>query len=887
MKFTLSTFSWIKWTPLLGAASFFLISSVFAEKPESITSLVKADTLNDQQINGFSAKGRWLGPQWWANRLQDWSRTGTTGQTILCAPTHPFSSWRVAHDMTHPLDLTQGNLDVSVQVSLLPEVKGAPLAPDSLAGLLIGTGNTLKDPMARMMVFEFRKNKNSKTPYAKVIGSGIAVGISGDGHLRMIDLDQGNAVAETKLQPSTTLSKLPLHITTQQKGNKVQLTAVSGSAKISADFPASRFQGGIALTSHPGTKSKKLTSLISQFNQYSLKSGFSTTNDNAVGPIVAAQYTVDRGVLKLSAQCMPQPKGTQATIAFYRNGNWKQAAEATVHPIDQLALFRIENWDSSQAIPYRVSIPLAGSSQPAHFTGTITAQPNNGKLRLALLGGIMHRPWGNVTHWNEALDFPHHDIQKRVLADKPDAAFFYGDQIYESTPSGVDRKDYFNDYLYKWIFHCVSFRETLRNIPTVTVPDDHDVFQGNYWGEGGRKAPHNDWNYGGYLHPAEFVAQVHRTQTSHLPDPADPHCLKQNLPAYHCDWNWGGVSFAILGDRYFKSGPAGHGLPKSGTNRPDHYNNPDFNTKDLDLPGLQLLGEPQEKFLAHWAADWSDNSQIKAVLSQSPFGNLATHHSGTYLIADLDSNGWPQSGRNRALEIMRAARSVHIVGDQHLATLVQHGIKDYGDAVFSFAGPSVANAYARAYYPANKDNYYKSPPPKPKDYLGNHLDGFKNKVTFYAVANPDTTKNSPYRTETRARTNMQVPGYGIIDFDIKDHTVTFDCKPRSEEVAKRLKGGSYPGWPLTVKTIQNDGRKPVGELASISVKGEQRPVVRVYGPDGKLEWAQRMDSLTFSVPAYLPGKHRVEIGTGEKGKWHTIDNLTPQKKTTPVEIKLP
>jgi len=866
---------------LISTVSMCLLTPIL--KAENLPNLQKGDTLTNEQISEFHAEGRWLGPTWWANRLQDWSRTGD-GKTIQCSPTRTFLAWRVAHDMVHPLDLTKGNLDVSVTVTLSPDDQKQPLADDSLAGLLIGTANTLDDPMARMMVFEFKKPKKSKLPYANVIGSGIAIGISGDSQLRMIDLNTGKVVAEAKV-PS--LKKQTIQVTSQPQGTQFELKATCGPAKISATFPATRLKGGIALTSHPGTKSKKKSSLISTFTQYTPKSGVAEENEQAVGPIVAAQYTVDRDILKLSAQCTPHPKDTVATLSIYTDGRWEYAAKATIHPIDQLALFRIEGWNPNEATPYQVSIPIAGSEKPATFTGMIAAQPNSGKLRLALLGGILHRPWGAVKNWKASLDFPHHDIQKRVLADQPDAVFFYGDQIYEGTPSGVDRNDYFNDYLYKWLFHCASFKETLRNIPSITVPDDHDVFQGNYWGEGGRKAPNNDWNYGGYLHPAEFVAQVHRTQTSHLPDPADPHCLQQNLPAYHCDWNWGGVSFAILGDRYFKSGPAGHGLPKSGTNRPDHYNNPDFDTKDLDLPGLQLLGEPQEQFLASWASDWSEGAQMKALLSQSPFGNLATHHSGTYLIADLDSNGWPQSGRNRALKILRSARSVHIAGDQHLATLIQHGITQHGDAVYSFAGPSVANAYARAFYPANKGNYYKSAPPKPKDYLGERLDGFKNKVTFLAVANPDTTANSPYKTKDHARRDQQVPGYGIIDFDTKAHTITFDCKPRSAEVASRLKGGSYPGWPLTIKASQNDGRKPTGELARVTVKGDQLPVVRVYNSEGNLEWAQRMDAMKFTVPAYAKGAHRIEIGSGEEDdEWKEIENLTPQAQGKELSIDL-
>jgi len=848
-----------------------IISLTCSASPlEQVKVLQQQDTLTDAQIDHFSAPGRWLGPGWWANRLQDWSRVGVRNKTIIqCAPNSSFLPWRVAHDMIRPLDLSTGNLDLSVNVTLQPASPdiSKPLAPDSLAGVLIGTGNTLDDPMARMMVFGFHKPKKSTTPYAAVSGSGIAVGFSGDGHLRIIDLDSGKVFADAPHK----LSKVnPLHVQTRPgpKGG-ITLIASSGDTKISAVLPKERFKGGIALTSHAGTRSKNHASLVSSFSSYQPKSGFKRDNAQAVGPIATAQYTVQNGILKLSAQCLPQPLGTTGTISFFRDGKWTKAAEAEVHPIDQLALFRIENWDMSKAVPYRVSLPLQGSKKPATFTGLITANPSQGNVRLALLGGILHRPWGEARNWRENLNFPHHDIQKRVLAKHPDTAFFYGDQIYEATPSPVDRNDYFTDYLYKWLFHCVAFRETLRNMPTVTVPDDHDVFQGNYWGDGGIKAPHNNWNYGGYVHPAAFVAQVHRTQTAHLPDAYDPHCLKRNIPAYHTSWEWGGVSFAILGDRYFKSGPAGNGLPETKTTRPDHYNNPEFDTKDLDVPGLQLLGKPQEEFLEHWAADWSHGTQLKALLSQSPFANLATHHSGQYIIADLDSNGWPQSGRNRALRILRKARAVHIAGDQHLATLVQHGIDEFGDSIYSFAGPSVANAYARAFYPANHGYYYDMAPPKPSDYLGNRLDGFKNKVTFYGCANPDATPNSIYRTPEHADRNVQVPGFGIIDFNTKDHTITFDCKPRSAIVESRLKNGSYPGWPLTIKASQNDGRQPVANLLTVKNDGSN-PVVRVWGPDGKLESAQRMSGKDYHIYAYQYGMHKIEIGDGN-GKWETFD----------------
>ena len=46
----------------------------------------------------------------------------------------------------------------------------------------------------------------------------------------------------------------------------------------------------------------------------------------------------------------------------------------------------------------------------------------------------------------------------------------------------------------------------------------------------------------------------------------------------------------------------------------------------------------------------------------------STYHSSrkTFYYADFDANGWPQTGRNRALRAMRKAFAFHIAGDQHL-----------------------------------------------------------------------------------------------------------------------------------------------------------------------------------------------------------------------------
>ncbi|NIP95502.1 MAG: hypothetical protein GWO24_19480, partial [Akkermansiaceae bacterium] len=96
----------------------------------------------------------------------------------------------------------------------------------------------------------------------------------------------------------------------------------------------------------------------------------------------------------------------------------------------------------------------------------------------------------------------------------------------------------------------------------------------------------------------------------------------------------GGIDFAILEDRKFKSGPEGK-IPRMGP-RPDHINDPKYDRKAVDVKGLALLGDRQLKFLHEWGQDWS-GAVMKCVLSQTAFCGAVHLHGNpnNRLLADL------------------------------------------------------------------------------------------------------------------------------------------------------------------------------------------------------------------------------------------------------------
>jgi len=124
------------------------------------------------------------------------------------------------------------------------------------------------------------------------------------------------------------------------------------------------------------------------------------------------------------------------------------------------------------------------------------------------------------------------------------------------------------------------------------------VGQGNLWGENAKISTLRGASDGGYTQLAEYVMEAERVQTSHLPDPVDPHKIGQGIGVWFTNLKWGNIDFAILEDRKFKTGPAVK-VKKFGK-RPDHVNEPRYDPKLVDILGLNFLGDRQLEFLQSW-----------------------------------------------------------------------------------------------------------------------------------------------------------------------------------------------------------------------------------------------------------------------------------------------
>ena len=547
--------------------------------------------------------------------------------------------------------------------------------------------------------------------------------------------------------------------------------------------------------------------------------------------ICFALYTVHNKTLKLTAQLYPLLAGEsrKAMLEIKKEGKWQQVDEAEVIERGWTVPFRVEGWDDSKETSYRVR-----HGAKATYEGVIRKNPAD-KREFVVVGFT-----GNSINAGHGGNIPKKDLVSNIRKIQPDLLFFSGDQVYDH------RRHYA-----AWLKFGRDFGEVIKDYPTVTIPDDHDVGQPNLWGHNGKKSSLRGASDGGYIMPVEYVKEVERAQTSHLPDPYDPTPINRGIGTYYTTLTWGRVSFAILEDRKFKTGPAGM-IPKQGP-RPDHIRNPEYDPKSVDVPEAVLLGERQLKFLDQWGQDWTD-ADVKAALSQTIFCGGAHIHGriGGRLHADLDSNGWPQTGRNKAISALRKAFAFHYAGDQHLATVFHHGIDEWQDSIYSFCVPSIANLYLRWWKPLIPGKNRK---PGQDSILGDHLDGFGNKVTALAVANP-TPEKSGDKLTTRAA------GFGVVKIDKQSRDVTFICWPRNIDVSDKT-AKPYSGWPLTFNQLDNYARKAVAYLPTLQINRSNQVVQLIQEKSGDVVYTLRINGTSFRPKVFSKGKYTVKVGEGD------------------------
>lgn len=846
----------------------------------------------------------WVGSDYWANRLQDWRVHD--GRLECINSQRPL---RTVHLVSGELESGTGKIKMNLTTGFLSD---SARNGDAWAGFLIGAGSLQDDYRLRALIHQ-----------AHGTNGGFIAAVNGRG--KIVFLDNANQRKKLPARRNTTYSRgkfsgdsIELKLVAEAKEEKcrVLLEAFDKQSGTKIDsaalhqIPPERLAGNVALAAHMPSNKKEPSFWFSNWKVWGSK--LSVIEDRRLGPVIGVQYTISEGILNLTAQMAPISEMNQRAVKFEAapkgTDDWKIIAESEITRPGWLATFRVKEWNTRQTYRYRISYPLAERKRSQYFEGTIQKEPTG---KNDFTAAAFSDNTSSDSAFGERFDFsgsriwfPHHDIIQNVQQHEPDLLVYTGDQVHKDQPVSPDTSSSIStrmDYLYRWYLFLWAHGELTRNIPTITIPDDQDVYQDNLWGAEGKKAeplPEGErypWYYrggfenhyqqdrGGYVMPPKFVNMVQQTQTAHLPEPYDAKPVRQGIGVYYTDITYGGMSFAVLEDRKFKSPPSVE-LPEARIVNGFSLIE-DISPEELRAPGASLYGERQLNFLRHWAGEW-ENADMKATISQtipaclSTYPDTLTNLAGPPKIQppargevpendvkakDMDSNGWPLYRRDEALREIRKGFALMIGGDRHLASLVHHGINNWGDAGYSYCVPSIAKTWSRRWFPADTGrNHQPGLPP----YTGQYYDGFGNPITVWAAANPYQSRRDPERLHNHA------PGFGIIRFHKNKQQITLECWPR---YTRPDSDHQYPGWPKTIDMEENYGRVAEFMLPSILTKGlDKSPVYKILEePDNRLIYARRAKDSIFQPKVFREGSYTVIVGIPATNKMDTLRNVEP------------
>ncbi len=768
----------------------------------------------------------WIGNSFWSVPMEDWAiknkRLEFSGS---------LQNARL-HLLTHVLEKDGGSFSLNAELGLL-EKRG----DSGSVGFSIGIKDNT-DP--------------ESVKAACYYGKGVSAGISLGGKLFIAD-------KEVQIPSDFDFQKFELQLTVLSEGPKSAFTFSATDQydqKAELTYSHSGPLDGLIALENNARENNGSTFWWKSFTLEGNK--VSHRPENSFGPILWAMHTLSRDVLKMTAQLPPigikdSPK---MELQLQKTGNWKKEAVIMIDPVSFTAIFKIPDWNASVDAPYRLVYYVDGESH--RYEGTIRKEPSDRPLRF---GGL------TCQHWQ---GYPYRPLVENLEKSDPDMLYFSGDQLYEGN-GGYPIKRQPEDsailnYLGKWYMFGWAFGNVMRDRPTICTPDDHDVYQGNLWGEGGEAISFEQWETaadakGGFVQTPGMVNVVNRTQCGHQPDVVDRATLPSGMTTWYSHLVYGRISFAIVSDRAFKSGPE---RIRSGDGRIDHITER-LDPQELASNELTFMGQTQLDFLENWATDWN-GADMKVLLSQTLFANVGTHHGPKkqFLFGDMDSGGWPKPQRDEVLKIMRKACAFHINGDQHLPFLVQYSIDGPRDGGWTFCTPAISTGYPRWGQPDSVNIPFFDRPEHNLPNTGCYRDIFGNYNYVYAVGNPvDVFEKEQNRY---IKCQKKSSGFGIVSFDQKERSIKMEAFRFLADMDTDSEENRFPGWPLTIDQFDNDGRRPLGFLPRLQFEKPNQVLKIVNEKTNELVQAIRIKGNDYVPKVYDFAKYTLVVGEGQAAR---------------------
>lgn len=814
---------------------------------------------------------QWVGPDFYAHRFEDWRLN--RGEIECLAP----ASNRYLFLLTgEAKGVDSGHLQIVLKVSV-PELPARPRARNYV-GLRLNL-----------------KSRGGDYREAALSSQGLEIGLTTEGLLFIGELE--SVSSEEKLE---TLKKalrqgveLKLGLTMAGRESSLKLSVVEmGTGQVLDELeelhlPLEKTEGGLALVSSLPEVRVESGEAVSRFKEIRIEGSiFQNRPERALGPVAFTLYSLSRGTLRLSAQFLPGclSSAAKAVLEIKEDGHWVAVARSPVRPDYWLATFCLPDWEASQDREFRVR--LEGMSQDPDYThiptGIIRKEP-----------GSQHRLLLAILRQNQEEGYPHNGLVSALKQQNPDLLFFAGNQVF-GRPASFWREKFSpgqarQEYLRQWLLFGWAYSELLRDRPALVLPDARDYFQNKLWGENGRRVelasfpdPVAAQDSGGFLMPPDFIDLVLTTQVSHMPAAEDKLADSSAPDPPFWEIRYGGLSLAVVCDRWFKSAPAtlleGAGL------RNGWALNPDFDPKaGTALREARLLGPAQLELLEKWADDWSGGIWMKALLSQSLWVSLLTLPEGQAgeealwqlrplkpgeyppddrPVADFNSGGWPRPARDRVIRILRRARAVHLAGSGGPPAALIYGLENAADAVWAFVPPGVVNPFSGRWTPKPRQ---KTAGLKPPLATGNFEDAFGNRFSLKVVTNPSE--------DLTIEPGRGLAGYGLVVFNRETRLITLESvvRPENRPLAEFR---PYPGWPVAFSQLENDGRQPVAYLPLLQFKGITDPVVQVVEERTReVVYSLRIKGTEFRPPVYRAGSYTVRCGEPGTLHWKELKGI--------------
>ncbi|MCP4725058.1 MAG: hypothetical protein GY863_08485, partial [bacterium] len=236
----------------------------------------------------------WIGPEYWANRLQDWKIANSRLECVFSGNN------RNVHILTRQIGSEPGGFDITFHAAMIN--RSAPQVSENWIGCRIGAKGRFND---------YRDSA--------IFGVGIDIGVTASGELFIGDKKTYPVVSikemlfeqlilKVSCKTEYGINKIDLSLIDQETGETIAFLQKDGVSD-------EEMKGNISLvSSFPEHEGDRNTS-SAWFSELSISGEkIEKYEDRAFGPVLFVQYTLSRNIMKMTAQMPPTGEKDEKTV---------------------------------------------------------------------------------------------------------------------------------------------------------------------------------------------------------------------------------------------------------------------------------------------------------------------------------------------------------------------------------------------------------------------------------------------------------------------------------------------------------------------------------------------------------------------------------------------